>query len=299
MNSCIRPWIIAEVSELYILQKTSQTNVPGKQISTLWQACFLLGRANIFFFAWPKRKKGFIGSGGYNFFQGMIFKSLQTVPPQNSGHHFITFFEGHLSFKNSPLWVDVNYLSAQYLKNHFMKHFPTLWLLLRKFLGAQLHLSVVISVFEAHHLGAMWIICLHNILRTTWWNIFLFSGCFFGSFLGCSHWKHTPGFDHGLKLPKCGSRISNSLGRLTWRWESWNRLLNHSLKEFKKISHLLNSFYDPMPNTCLYFFYNHFIVDKHFQCTAVQYTECWYTFKTELKFRDFPLTMVSQRTPGV
>ena len=106
---------------------------------------------------------------------------------------------------------------------------------------------------------------------------------------GCSHWKHTPGFDHGLKLPKCaslwspwGSRISNSLGRLTWRWESWNRLLNHSLKEFKKSSHLLNSFYDPMPNTCLYFFFNHFIVDKHFQCTAVQYTECWYTFKTEL-----------------
>ena len=85
----------------------------------------------------------------------MIFKSLQTVPPQNSGHHLITFFEGHLSFQNSPLWVDVNYLSAQYLKNHFMKHFPTLWLLLRKFLGAQLHLSVVISVFEAHHLGAM------------------------------------------------------------------------------------------------------------------------------------------------
>ena len=36
INSCIRPWIIAEVSELYILQKTSQTNVPGKQISTLW-----------------------------------------------------------------------------------------------------------------------------------------------------------------------------------------------------------------------------------------------------------------------
>ena len=83
----------------------------------------------------------------------MIFKSLQTVPPQNSGHHLITFFESHLSFQNSPLWVDVNYLSAQYLKNHFMKHFPTLWLLLRKFLGAQLHLSVVISVFEAHHLG--------------------------------------------------------------------------------------------------------------------------------------------------
>ena len=108
-----------------------------------------------FFFCLTKKKNGFIGSGGYNFFQGMIFKSLQTVPPQNSGHHLITFFEGHLSFQNSPLWVDVNYLSAQYLKNHFMKHFPTLWLLLRKFLGAQLHLSVVISVFEAHHLGAM------------------------------------------------------------------------------------------------------------------------------------------------
>ena len=74
------------------------------------------------------------------------------MPPENSGHHLITFFEGHLSFQNSPLWVDVNYLSAQYLKNHFMKHFPTLWLLLRKFLGAQLHLSVVISVFKAHHL---------------------------------------------------------------------------------------------------------------------------------------------------
>ena len=52
------------------------------------------------------------------------------MPPQNSGHHLITFFEGHLSFQNLPLWVDVNYLSAQYLKNHFMKHFPTLWLLL-------------------------------------------------------------------------------------------------------------------------------------------------------------------------
>ena len=153
-----------------------------------------------FFLLDQKEKKGFIV-----FFRVWFFKPLQTVPPQNSMHHLITFFEGHLSFQNSPLWVDVNYLSAQYLKNHFMKHFPTLWLLLRKFLGAQLHLSVVISVFKAHHLGAMWLICLHNISRTTWWNIFLFSGCCFGSFLGCSHWKHTPGFDHGLKLPKCAS----------------------------------------------------------------------------------------------
>ena len=65
--------------------------------------------------------------------------------------------------------------------------------------------SKVILVSKIHHYGLMWIICLHNISRTTSWNIFLFSGCFFGSFLGCSHWKHTPGFDHGLKLPKCAS----------------------------------------------------------------------------------------------
>ena len=160
---------------------------------------------HFFFCLTKKKKKDLLVLVGITFFRVWFFKPLQTVPPQNSGHHLITFFEGHLSFQNSPLWVDVNYLSAQYLKNHFMKHFPTLWFLLRKFLRAQLHLSVVISVFKAHHLGAMWIICLHNISRTTWWNIFLFSGCFFGSFLGCSHWKHTPGFDHGLKLPKCAS----------------------------------------------------------------------------------------------
>ena len=112
-----------------------------KTLSTLpifRQAFFLLGRANIFFFAWPKRKKGFIGSGGYNFFQGMIFKYLQTVPPQNSGHHLITF-------------------------------------------------SKVILVFKIHQSGLMWIICLHNISRTTSWNIFLLCGCFFGSFLGLNY----------------------------------------------------------------------------------------------------------------
>ena len=218
MNSCIRPWIIAEVSELYILQKTSQTNVPGKQISTLWFSvwknkqkkhylpCLFFGKhffflveQTFFFCLTKKKKKDLLVLVGITFFRVWFFKPLQTVPPQNSGHHLITFFEGHLSFQNSPLWVDVNYLSAQYLKNHFMKHFPTLWLLLRKFLGAQLHLSVVISVFKAHHLGAMWIICLHNISRTTWPQEPL------GSFLGCSHWKHTPGFVHGLRLPKCAS----------------------------------------------------------------------------------------------
>ena len=63
----------------------------------------------------------------------------------------ITFFGGHLSFQSSPLGGDVNYLSAQYLKNHFMKYFPIYWLLLRRFLGIQLGFSVVILVFKANH----------------------------------------------------------------------------------------------------------------------------------------------------
>ena len=96
----------------------------------------------------------------------------------------IRFFGGHLSFQSSPLGGNVNYLSAQYLKNHLMNYFPTLWLLLRNFFGVQLHFLVVILVFKAHHKGAMWIICLHNISRTTSWNIFLFICCSFESLLG-------------------------------------------------------------------------------------------------------------------
>ena len=100
----------------------------------------------------------------------------------------------------------MNYLSAQYPKNHFMKHFPTLWLIPRNFLGIRWHFSVVSLVFKAHHLGAMWIICLHNISRTTWWIIFLLCGCFFGCFSGfdyiwnlrnlCILVEHAPGVGH-------------------------------------------------------------------------------------------------------
>lgn len=52
-------------------QKTNKKTLPTLPIFR--QAFFLLGRANIFFLLDQKEKKGFIGSGGYNFFQGMIF----------------------------------------------------------------------------------------------------------------------------------------------------------------------------------------------------------------------------------
>lgn len=50
-----------------------QTKKPLPTLPIFRQAFFLLGRANIFFLLDQKEKKGFIGSGGYNFFQGMIF----------------------------------------------------------------------------------------------------------------------------------------------------------------------------------------------------------------------------------
>ena len=92
-----------------------------------------------FFFAWPKRKKGFIGSGGYNFFQGMIFFNLSK---------------------------QCLHRTVRIIRSLFSK---------------------VILVFKIHHYGLMWIICLHNISRTTSWNIFLHCGCFFESFLGLNY----------------------------------------------------------------------------------------------------------------
>ena len=202
----------------------------------------------------------------------------------------ITFFEGHLSFQNSPLWVDVNYLSAQYLKNHFMKHFPTLWLLLRKFLGASITFIGGHLMFSKLTTWGQCELFVCTISQEPLDEIFSYLVVASSEVSWDAHTGNTP---QALTMawsypnvPLCGNlgevEYQIPLRRLTWRWESWNRLLNHSLKEFKKSSHLLNSFYDPMPNTILYFFYNHCIVDKHFQCTAVQYTECWYTFKTEL-----------------
>ena len=108
---------------------------------------------HFFFCLTKKKKKHLLFLVGITFFRVWFFKPLHITV----GIIWSLFTKVILVFKILPLWVDVNYLSAQYLKNHFMKHSPTLWLLLRRFLGAQLHLSVVISVFKAHHLGAMWL----------------------------------------------------------------------------------------------------------------------------------------------
>ena len=117
-----------------------------KQTKKHYLPCLFFGKhffflvEQTFFFAWPKRKKkDLLVLVGITFFSVWFSKPLQTVPPQNSGHHLITFFEGHL------------------------------------------------IVFKIHHYGLMWIICLHNISRTTSWNIFLLCGCFFGSFLGLNY----------------------------------------------------------------------------------------------------------------
>ena len=131
---------------------------------------FFLVEQTFFFCLTKKKKKDLLVLVGITFFRVWFFKPLQTVPPQNSGHHLIT-----------------------------------LWLLLRKFFGAQLYLSVVISVFKAHHLGACELfVC--TISQEPLYEIFSYLVVASSEVSWDAHTGNTPlGFDHGLKLPKCAS----------------------------------------------------------------------------------------------
>ena len=80
-------------SQPYGFQCEKQTKKTLPTLPIFRQAFFLLGRANILFFLLDqKEKKGFIGSGGYNLFQGMIFytspKSASTEQWASFDHFF-------------------------------------------------------------------------------------------------------------------------------------------------------------------------------------------------------------------
>ena len=60
----------------------------------------------------------------YIYIYGYTYIYIYMVSCTLNNSNFQIFKCSNISFQSSPLGGNVNYLSAQYLKNHLMKYFP-------------------------------------------------------------------------------------------------------------------------------------------------------------------------------